>query len=55
MSFVPRSTKQKEPANYKSLYIKEKLLKEIERIAKENNTSFNNVVISMIEQCLGKK
>ena len=25
------------------------------KIAKENNTSFNNVIISMIEQCLEKK
>ncbi len=55
MAFVPKSTKKKEPASYKSLYIKEKLIKEIEKIAKENNTSFNNVIISMIEQCLEKK
>ena len=34
---------------------KEKLIKEIEKIAKDNNTSFNNVIISMIEQCLEKK
>ncbi len=52
MPFVLKNTKKKEPANCKSIYIKEKLAKEIERIAKENNTSFNNVVISMIEQCL---
>ena len=55
MAFVPKSTKKKEPASYKSLYIKEKLIKEVEKIAKENNTSFNNVIISMIEQCLEKK
>ena len=55
MTFVPKNTKHKEPAGYKSLYIKEKLIKEIEKIAKENNTSFNNVIISMIEQCLEKK
>ena len=52
MKFVVKKTKQKEPASYKSLYIKDNLVKEIEKIAKENNTSFNNVVISMIEQCL---
>lgn len=52
MSFIPRRTQQKEPAGYKSLYIKEKLIKKIEKIAKDNNTSFNNVVISMIEYCL---
>ena len=55
MAFIPKKTKEKEPASYKSLYIKEKLIKEIERIAKENNTSFNNVIISMIEQCLENK
>ena len=55
MAFIPKKTKQKVPASYKSLYIKETLIKEIEKIAKENNTSFNNVVISMIEQCLEKK
>lgn len=55
MAFIPKRTTEKEPAGYKSLYIKEKLIKEIEKIAKENNTSFNNVIISMIEQCLEKK
>lgn len=55
VAFIPKKTKEKEPAAYKSLYIKEKLIKEVEKIAKENNTSFNNVIISMIEQCLEKK
>ena len=50
--FKPKDTKNKEPADYRSLYIKEKLIKEIEKIAKENNTSFNNVVVSMIEKVL---
>ena len=49
-----KSTRCKESAVYKSLYIKEDLVKEIEKIAKENNTSFNNVIISMIEYCLKK-
>lgn len=53
-NFVPKKTKEKEAATYKSLYIKENLVKEIEKIAKDNNTSFNNVVISMIEACLKK-
>lgn len=47
-----KKTKNKEPAGYKSLYIKDKLVKQIEKIAIDNNTSFNNVIISMIEQCL---
>ncbi len=52
MKFVPKKTKEKESASYKSLYIKDNLVMEIEKIAKEHNTSFNNVVISMIEYCL---
>lgn len=52
MAFIPKKTKEKEPAVYKSLYIKEELVKKLEKIAKEHNTSFNNVVISMIEECL---
>ena len=52
MAFVPKSTKYKEISVYKTLYLKEELVKEIEKIAAENNTSFNNVVVSMIEHCL---
>lgn len=55
MKFVPKKTKEKNPASYKTLYIKEDLIKKIEKIAKENDTSFNNVVISMIETCLEMK
>lgn len=52
MKFVPKKTKEKEPTSYKTLYLKDSLVKEIEKIAKENNTSFNNVIVSMIEACL---
>lgn len=52
MKFVPKSTKYKEVSVYKTLYLKEELAKEIEKIANDNNTSFNNVVVSMIEYCL---
>ena len=52
MSFTIKDTKRKEPASYKSLYLKDNLIKEIEIIAIENNTSFNNVIASMIEHCL---
>ena len=52
MGFVPKSTKKKENTIYKSLYIKEELAKKVEEIAKTNNTSFNNVIVSMIEFCL---
>lgn len=55
MKFVPKKTKEKEPTSYKTLYLKDSLVKEIEKIAKENNTSFNNVIVSMIETCLNMK
>lgn len=55
MKFVPKKTKEKEPTSYKTLYLKESLVKEIEKIAKENNTSYNNVIVSMIETCLKMK
>ncbi len=54
MAFKPKETKKKIAATYKSIYIKEELVKQIEKIAKDNNTSFNNVIISMIEECLKK-
>lgn len=52
MNFVPKNTKKKENSIYKSLYLKEELAKKVEEIAKDNNTSFNNVIVSMIEFCL---
>ena len=55
MKFVPKKTKEKDPSTYKTLYLKECLVKEIEKIAKENDTSFNNVIVSMIETCLEMK
>jgi len=39
----------------KSLYISESLVEKINEIAYVNNTSFDNVVISMIESCLNYK
>ena len=54
MSFKIKDTKQKEPAIYKTLYIKQALADKIEKIAIENDTSWNNVVISMIESCLNE-
>ena len=50
--FVPKETKKKVEAGYKTIYLRKSLIDEIERIAKENSTSFNNVVVSMIERCL---
>ena len=55
MKFVPKKTKEKVKTTYKTLYLKENLVNEIEKIAKENDTSFNNVVVSMIETCINMK
>lgn len=49
MAFTPKSTKQKVKAGYKSLYIKDELAAKIDELAKKHNTSFNNIVISIIE------
>lgn len=52
MAFIPKETLKKEISVHRSLYIKESLMKEIEKIANDNNTSVNNVIISMIESCI---
>lgn len=52
MKFAIKQTRGKEACTYKTLYMKKELSKQIERIAAEYKTSFNNVVVSMIEACL---
>lgn len=52
MTFEIKKTKQKKETIYKTLYISKPLADKIQQIANDNNTSFNNVVISMIESCL---
>ena len=52
MSFQLKRRKESINHTYKTLYISETLVSQIDEIAKDNNTSFNNVVISMIESCL---
>lgn len=52
MKFELRRPPAKEEAIYKTLYIKRSLAECVEKIAAENKTSFNNVVVSMIESCL---
>ena len=44
MKFTIKKTKEKIVSVYKTLYIREDLVKEIEKIAKENDTSFNNII-----------
>ena len=48
MKDIIKPTKKKNETVYKSLYIKEDLVKKLEIIAKEHDTSFNNVVISLL-------
>lgn len=52
MKFELKQSPAKVESIYKTLYIKRSLADHIEQIAKDNDTSFNNVVISMIESCL---
>lgn len=52
MAFEIKKTKNKVAAITKSLYITEALAERVQKIANDNNTSFNNIVISMIEACL---
>ncbi len=52
MKFELKRTKDKQETVYKTIYIKQTLVDQIDKIAKENDTSFNNVVVSMIESCL---
>ncbi len=49
MVFTPRETKQKVKAGYKKLYIRDDLAEKLNDLAKKHDTSFNNIVISIIE------
>ncbi len=49
MAFTPRETKKKVKAGYKSLYITDELAEKLNQLAKKHDTSFNNIVISIIE------
>ena len=52
MKFEIKNTKDKQESTYKTIYIRQSLVEQINKIAADNKTSFNNVVISMIEACL---
>jgi len=55
MKFEIKKTQDKESTRYKTLYIKQSLVEKISELAKQNDTSWNNVVISMIESCLSSE
>lgn len=52
MAFEPKETKEKVKSSYKTLYISDKTIEKINKMAAKHNTSFNNIVVSMIEYCL---
>ncbi len=54
MDFKPKPTKNKVAASYRTLYIKNELAEKISKLAAENDTSFNNVVISILEDFFEK-
>ena len=49
MAFNPKPTKQKVKAGYKTLYITDELSGKINELASKHDTSFNNIVISILE------
>lgn len=49
MAFNPKPTKQKVKAGYKTLYITDELAEKLSQLAIKHDTSFNNIVISIIE------
>ena len=55
MKFEIKPTKEKIKSSYKTLYLSDGLIQQLTKIANDNNTSFNNVVVSMIETCLKEK
>ena len=48
MSFNPKPTKKKVKAGYKTLYITDELVEKISDLANKHETSFNNIVVSII-------
>lgn len=52
MAFKPKETKKKVESVYKTIYLSKDLADRVDKMVKEYDTSFNNVVVSMIEACL---
>ena len=55
MSYEIRNTRKKAEARYKSIYLSEELNIRLETIAYQAHTSFNNVIMSMVQYCLQEK
>lgn len=52
MPFQPKKTRNKVESSYRSIYISDELREKVNAVAKKYDTSFNNIVISIIEYCL---
>lgn len=52
MPFEPKKTRHKVESAYKSIYLRQTVIDELDQLAAKHNTSFNNIVVTMIEQCL---
>ena len=52
MPFEPKKTRRKVESAYKSIYLRQTVIDELDKLAAKYDTSFNNVVVTMIEQCL---
>ena len=55
MAFNPKPTKKKVQAEYKTMYITSELVEKINNLAKEHETSFNNIIISIIEDFFNRQ
>ena len=49
MASTPDFSKKKVQACYKSLYISDELAEKVNQLSIEKNTSFNNIVIKILE------
>ena len=52
MAFTIKPTKRKKESVNRSIYLSKEVHDKVLKIAAENDTSFSNVVVSMIEYCL---
>ena len=52
MPFQPKKTRNKVESAYKSIYLRQTVIDELTALAIKHNTSFNNIVVTMIDQCL---
>ena len=53
MPFQPR--REGTEKAYKTIYLSKELIDRVEAMAAENHSSFNSIVVSMIEYCLNEE